>query len=59
LYKDNANVLPSPQSQNIPLALSNFSSSHWIKPSRDPQELNARGMAKTCDSEARNKSSSS
>jgi hypothetical protein len=47
LYKDNADVLPSAESQNIPLALSNFTSSHWIKPSHDPHELNAREMMKT------------
>jgi predicted carbohydrate-binding protein with CBM5 and CBM33 domain len=58
LYKDNADVLPSAESQNTPLVLSNFTSSHWIKPSHDPHELNAGEMTKTWDSEARHKSSS-
>jgi hypothetical protein len=59
LYKDNADVLPSAESQNIPLTSSNFTSSHRIKPSHDPHELNAGEMTKTWDSEVRHKSSSS
>jgi hypothetical protein len=58
LYKDKADVLPSAESQNIPLALSNSTSSHWIKSSHEPHELNAGKMTKTWDSQARHKSSS-
>jgi len=58
LYKNNVDVLPSAESENTPPALSNFTSSHWIKPSHDLHVLNAGETTKTCDSKARHKSSS-
>jgi hypothetical protein len=58
LYRDNADVLPSAESQNTLSASSNFTSSHWIKPSHDQYELNAGETTKTWDSKARHKSSS-